>query len=91
MRMNNMKVSLKQFLELYDNWDGVTRVNDNELNPIVEDRTVNIYDNRKDLLNMKVVAFGFYDGIMTVRIKQIILQEKWDEQRYFNYLYQIPE
>lgn len=67
--MKKVRLSLKQFLELYDDWNRITRVNDNELHPIVEDVMVNIYENRTDLLNMKVVAFGFYDGVMTVRIK----------------------
>lgn len=54
---------------MYDNWNGVTRVNDNDLNMIVEDRTNIIMDNRKNLYNKEVVAFGFYDGLMTVRVK----------------------
>ena len=67
--MKNCVVSLKQLLEMYDNWNGITRINDNELNTIVEGRTVNIYDGRKDLLDKDVVAFGFYGGVMTVRVK----------------------
>lgn len=67
--MKNYGVSLKRLLEMYDNWNGMTRVNDNKLNIIVEDRTVNIYDKRNDLLHKEVVAFGFYDGVFTVRIK----------------------
>lgn len=67
--MNKHAISLKRLLEMYDDWNGRTRVNDNELNVIVEDRTVNIYDNRKELLQKEVVAFGFYDGELTVRIK----------------------
>lgn len=62
-------MNFKNFMEMYDNWNGVTRVNDNDLNMIVEDRTNIIMDNRKNLYNKEVVAFGFYDGLMTVRVK----------------------
>lgn len=62
-------MNFKDFMEMYDNWNGVTRVNDNDLNMIIEDRTNIIMDNRKDLYDKKVVAFGFYDGLMTVRVK----------------------
>ena len=70
-RYNNeyKMLTLKSFLEKYDNWNGKTRINDDNLDTIVEDETVNIYDNRKDLLEMQVVSFGFYDGVMTVRVK----------------------
>ena len=62
-------MNFKDFMEMYDNWNGVTRVNDNDLNMIVEDRTNIIMDNRTDLYDIEVVAFGFYDGLMTVRVK----------------------
>ena len=59
------------FMNLYDNWNGTTRVNDNELNPIVEMRTVMLMDlkENQNLFEKEVVAFGFYDGVLTVRIK----------------------
>ena len=59
------------FMDLYDNWNGTTRVNDNELNPIVEMRTVMLMDLRENqnLFEKEVVAFGFYDDVLTVRIK----------------------
>ena len=63
------RMNFKDFMEMYDNWNGVTRVNDNDLNMIVEDRTNIIMDNRTDLYDKEVVAFGFYDGLMTVRVK----------------------
>ena len=58
-------------MNLYDNWNGTTRVNDNELNPIVEMRTVMLMDlkENQNLFEKEVVAFGFYDGVLTVRIK----------------------
>lgn len=62
-------VNFKTLLELYDNWNGKTRVNDNNLIVLLEDKTVNIYDNRKDLFDKEVVSFGFYDDVFTVRLK----------------------
>lgn len=62
-------MKFKDFLEMYDDWNGRTRVNDNNLDLIVENNTCKIVEEREDLCNMKVVAFGFYDGILTVRLK----------------------
>lgn len=62
-------IRFKEFMDMYDNWNGITRVNDNELNMIIEERTNILMDTRKDLYKKEVVAFGFYDGIMTVRVK----------------------
>lgn len=42
-------MNFKDFMEMYDNWNGVTRVNDNDLNMIVEDRTNIIMDNKGSL------------------------------------------
>ena len=62
-------MSFKNFMDMYDNWNGVARVNDNKLNMIIEERTNILMDTRKDLYDKEVVAFGFYDGLMTVRVK----------------------
>lgn len=62
-------MTLKDLLEMYDNWNNETRVNDDELNVIVQMPTYRLYDTRKDLLSCEVVAFGFYDDLFTVRIK----------------------
>jgi hypothetical protein len=62
-------MNFKKFMEMYDNWNGITRVNDNKLNVIIEEETYVIMDTRADLFNKNVVAFGFYDGVMTVRVK----------------------
>ena len=56
-------------MEIYDDWNGITRVNDDNLNTIVVDKTVNIMETRPDLFDRKVVAFGFYDGELCVRVK----------------------
>lgn len=63
-------MKFKEFLELYDDWNGRTRVNDNNLDMIAEYNTCKIAEERKDLHNMEVVAFGFYDGVLTVRLKE---------------------
>lgn len=62
-------MNFKDFMEMYDNWNGITRVNDNNLDMIVENQTGIIMDNRKDLYDKEVVSFGFYDNVLTVRIK----------------------
>lgn len=62
-------MKFKNFMRLYDDWNGVTRVNDDNLDVIVEDITYIIMDTRKDLFEKEVISFGFYDGIFTVRIK----------------------
>lgn len=62
-------MNLGKFLEMYDNWNGNTRVNDDELNTIAENTTFIIYEERKELLHREVVAFGFCDGVLTVRIR----------------------
>ena len=62
-------MNLKEFMELYDNWNGITRVNDNNLNMIVEGNTCRIYEENENLYEKEVAAFGFYDGILTVRVK----------------------
>lgn len=62
-------MTFKEFMELYDNWNGITRVNDNSLNMLVEGDTHRIYEENEDLHEKEVTAFGFYDGILTVRVK----------------------
>lgn len=62
-------MKFKEFMEMYDNWNGTTRVNDYNLNTIVEDRTVDIMDTRKDLFDKEVIAFRFYNNIFCVRVR----------------------
>lgn len=56
------------FMKMYDDWNGITRVNDANLKTIVEEKTYVIMDTRADLWSRKVIAFGFYEGVMTVRV-----------------------
>ena len=74
-------MKLETFMALYDNWNGITKVNDDNLNTIVKGRTIDIMDrhapfhplssveNYAKLLEMEVVAFGFYDGEFCVRVR----------------------
>lgn len=77
-------MKFKEFMDLYDNWNGVTKVNDDELKTIVKARTLYIMEkneafapfsvwssvrNYDELFNMEVVSFGFYDGEFCVRVK----------------------
>lgn len=64
-------MKFEDFMDLYDNQNGVTRVNDNELNPIIEMNTAMLMSLRENqnLFEKEVVTFGFYDGVLTVRVK----------------------
>ena len=61
-------MKLGTFLEMYGNWTGKALINDNSMNKIVQDRTINIYEQRKDLLERTVLTFNFYNGIIIIRI-----------------------
>lgn len=61
-------MKLGTFLEMYDNWNRKALINDNNLNKIVQDRTINIYDQRKDLLERAVLSFDFHNDIIIIRI-----------------------
>lgn len=77
-------MKFKQFMDMYDNWNGITKVNDDNLNTIVIGKTLDIMEcmecvekchllpnveNYKSLLEMEVVSFGFYDNEFCVRVK----------------------
>ena len=62
-------MKFKEFMDKYTDWNGTTRVNDDNLNIIIEDKTRVIMDTRDDLFEKEVVAFGFYDSVMAVRVK----------------------
>lgn len=74
-------MKFKQFMDMYDNWNGITKVNDNNLDIIVIGRTLDIMEcmgnfnpmtkvnNYAELFEMKVVSFGFYDDELCVRVK----------------------
>ena len=64
----------KDLLDLYDNWNGITVVNDDHLNCIVRARTMHIGFNDtlvdySKLYDKEVVSFGFFDNEFCVRLK----------------------
>ena len=62
-------MKFKDFVELYDNWNGLITVNDDELRPIYCGKTFKVVDERPEFYEKEVVAFGFYDNELCVRIK----------------------
>ena len=62
-------MKFKKLLELYDDWNGITVVNDKNSKRIVRDNTLTIFETRKDLYEKEVIAFGFYDNELCVRVK----------------------
>lgn len=59
---------LEEFLEMYDNWNNNVVINDDELNLIIKGPPSYIlsYGN---VGGKRVVAFGFCDGELCVRVK----------------------
>lgn len=74
-------MTFKEFLCMYDNWNGIVKVNDDNLHTIVKGKGVDVYDGRakfhhkakvksySELFEMQVVSFGFYDNELCIRVK----------------------
>ena len=71
-------MKFKRFMEMYDNRNGITKVNNDNLGTIVIGNTLEIMEcipmldgvkNYKQLFEMEVVSFGFYDDELCVRVK----------------------
>lgn len=74
-------INFREIMDMYDNWNGITKVNDDELEVVVKGRTLDIMESNapfnsrtkvksyEELFNMEVVAFGFYDNEFCVRVK----------------------
>ena len=60
-------MNFKDFIDLYDNWNGITVVNNDDLTKFVRDKTVNIAEDNS-FWDMEVVSFGFYDNQLCVRV-----------------------
>ena len=60
-------MKLKELLDMYDNWNGITVINDDNLEPIAKEETSVIAKDER-FINCEVVAFGFYDNEFCVRI-----------------------
>ena len=75
-------MTFKQFMEMYDNWNGNTKVKDDRFKKIVGGEKIDIMEciepihelsivkNYGTLFAMEVVSFGFYDDELCVRVKQ---------------------
>ena len=61
-------MKLREFLNMYDNWNGVVYVNDDNLNLIVQGKP-DIVLSYKDTYEKEVVSFGFYDDELCVRVR----------------------
>ena len=61
-------MKFKDFMDYYDNWNGITKVNDDNLDMIIRHKTSHIMETCTDLFNMEVKSFGFYDGEFVVRL-----------------------
>ena len=63
--------TLRDFLDLYDNWNGTLVINDEDCEHY---DTVNFSNlttwlcDHTDVANARVMAFGFYDGELCVRV-----------------------
>ena len=62
-------MNFKEFMDLFDNWNDITKVNDDNLNVIIRHKTLHIMENCKELFDLKVVSFGYYDGELSVRLE----------------------
>lgn len=61
-------MKLRDFVDLYDNWNGILVVNDEDLNPIVKNE-VEAALSYENVHEKEVVAFGFYDDELCVRVR----------------------
>ena len=61
-------MKFKELMDLFDNWNSITKVNDNNLKQIIRHSTNIIMESCEDLFDMEVVSFGFYDGELTIRL-----------------------
>ena len=71
-------MKFERFMEMYDDWNGITKVNNDNLGTIVIGNTLEIMEcipmldgvkNYKQLFEMEVVSFSFYDDELCVRVK----------------------
>ena len=61
-------MNFKDFIDLYDNWNGVTVVNNDDLSCRLINNTALVAED-DSLWDMKVVSFGFYDDQLCVRVR----------------------
>ena len=61
-------MKLRDFVNLYDNWNGILVVNDDNLKPIVKGK-IDVVLSYENVYEMEVVSFGFYDNELCVRVR----------------------
>ena len=61
-------MKLRELLDMYDNWNGITVINNDSLEPIAKEKTFVIAEDER-FMNYEVIAFGFYDNEFCVRIQ----------------------
>ena len=67
-----MTITVNDLLELYDNWSNKVRINyvvDGIWKILAEDSIIVIMAKEKELIQREVMAFGFHDDIITIRVK----------------------
>ena len=62
-------MKFKDFLEMFDDWNRTVVVNDDNLERIVSDKGYIVWESHQELYERKVIAFGFYDNELCIRIK----------------------
>ena len=68
-------MKVREFLDLYDNWNGSTKINNDDLKCIWIGKTSTIgFNDKKDkklnhIKDLEVVSFGFYGDLLTIRVK----------------------
>lgn len=66
-------MTVKELLDLLDNWNISIIINDNSLNRIIKVENIFTFvEKRNPLLKEKVVSFGFYDKEITIRIDYVL-------------------
>ena len=58
----------REFLEMYDNWNGIVCINDDNLDLIIKGQPAAVLS-YKNVFEKEVVAFGFYDNELCIRVK----------------------
>ena len=57
-------MTFKEFMDLYDNWNGCTKINDDDLNEIVTGLTSWIMDHRYELFDRQLLGYRIAEHVM---------------------------
>lgn len=61
-------MTFKKFMYMYDNWNEIVKVNDDDLGMIAIGRISDILKNHTELHELEVASFGFYDNELCIRV-----------------------